>query len=75
MTMAPAYRDLTRIVFGVLLIGALLAGVFWVMKPFLLALVWASMIVVATWPALQKLERAVGGRRAGGEGPAASRTM
>jgi predicted PurR-regulated permease PerM len=63
MTMAPAYRDLTRIVFGVLLIGALLAGTFWVMKPFLLALVWASMIVVATWPALQKLERAVGGRR------------
>ena len=63
MAMAPAYRDLTRIVFGVLLIGALLAGVFWVMKPFLLALVWASMIVVATWPALQKLERAVGGRR------------
>jgi len=47
MTMAPAYRDLTRIVFGVLLIGALLAGTFWVMKPFLLALVWASMIVAA----------------------------
>jgi len=63
MTMAPAYRDLTRIVFGVLLIGALLAGTFWVMKPFLLALVWASMIVVATWPALRRLERVVGGRR------------
>jgi len=63
MTMAPAYRDLTRIVFGVLLIGALLAGTFWVMKPFLLALVWASMIVVATWPALLRLERVVGGRR------------
>jgi predicted PurR-regulated permease PerM len=63
MTMTPAYRDLTRIVFGVLLIGALLAGAFWVMKPFLLALAWASMIVVATWPALLGLERLVGGRR------------
>jgi predicted PurR-regulated permease PerM len=63
MTMAPAYRDLTRIVFGVLLIGALLAGTFWVMKPFLLALVWASMIVVATWPGLRRLERLLGGRR------------
>lgn len=63
MTMTPAHRDLTRIVFGVLLIGALFAGVFWVLKPFLLALVWASMIVVASWPALRRLERALGGRR------------
>jgi len=63
MPMTPAHRDLTRIVFGVLLIGALLAGAFWVLKPFILALVWASMIVVATWPALRGLERAVGGRR------------
>lgn len=63
MSMAPAHRDLTRIVLGVLLIGALLAGVFWVMKPFLLALVWAAMIVVATWPGLVALERLLGGRR------------
>ena len=63
MSMVPAHRDLTRIVFGVLLIGALLAGAFWVMKPFLLALVWAAMIVVATWPGLLALERLLGGRR------------
>jgi predicted PurR-regulated permease PerM len=59
----PATRDLGQTVFGVLAIGALIAGVFWVMKPFLLALVWAAMIVVATWPALLGLERAFGGRR------------
>ena len=63
MTMTPAHRDLTRIVIGVLVIGALLAGVFWVLKPFLLALVWAAMIAVATWPALLGLQRALGGRR------------
>ncbi|MDH4181785.1 MAG: AI-2E family transporter YdiK [Betaproteobacteria bacterium] len=63
MSMPPGSRDLTRIALGVLVIGGLLAGVFAVLKPFLPALLWATMIVVATWPLMRALERRLGGRR------------
>lgn len=42
--------ELTRTVLSVLLIATLIAASFWVLRPFLLATVWATMIVVATWP-------------------------
>ena len=63
MALPPGSRDLTRIVLGVLVIGGLLAGVFLVLKPFLPALLWATMIVVATWPLMRALERRLGDRR------------
>src|ERR1700741_5060479 len=44
-----ARGDLTRTVLAVLLIGTLIAASFWGLRPFLLAVVWATMIVVATW--------------------------
>jgi predicted PurR-regulated permease PerM len=47
----------------VLFIGGLIVGSLWVLAPFLGAFVWATMIVVATWPMLRGLERALGGRR------------
>jgi predicted PurR-regulated permease PerM len=50
-----ARGDLTRTVLSVLLIGVLIAASFWVLRPFLLASVWAAMIVVATWPLMLKL--------------------
>jgi predicted PurR-regulated permease PerM len=55
--------DLARTTLSVLFIGALLAGSLWILAPFLGAFVWATMIVVATWPMLVRLERAFGGRR------------
>lgn len=55
--------DLARTTLSVLFIGALLAGSMWILAPFLGALIWAAMIVVATWPMLLRLERAFGGRR------------
>jgi predicted PurR-regulated permease PerM len=59
-----ARSDLARITLSVLFIGGLIAGSLWVLSPFLGAFVWATMIVVATWPLLRRLERAFGGRRA-----------
>jgi predicted PurR-regulated permease PerM len=47
----------------VVCIGALVAGAILVVRPFLPALVWASIIVVATWPLLQRLLALCGGRR------------
>ncbi len=56
-------NDLTRIVLGVLLIGVLIAGSFWILKPFLPALIWATMIVVATWPLMRRAQALLFGRR------------
>jgi predicted PurR-regulated permease PerM len=54
--------DLTHTVLSVLFIGILIASSFWVMRPFLMPLIWAAVIVVATWPVFEKLEARLGGR-------------
>ena len=58
-----ASRDVTRITLSVLFIGALIAASFWVFKPFLTAFLWATIIVVATWPLLLKLQAMLWHRR------------
>jgi predicted PurR-regulated permease PerM len=59
----PRSWDLTRILLAVVAIGGLIAVSFWVLRPFLPAVVWATMIVVATWPALRAVEARLWGRR------------
>jgi predicted PurR-regulated permease PerM len=56
--------DLTRIVLGVMTIGALTIASFWVLWPFLLAGIWATMIVIATWPMLRVAQARLWGSRA-----------
>ncbi len=53
---APGRRDLARTIFAVLFIAALLGGSLWVLRPFLGPLVWATMVVVATWPLMLRLQ-------------------
>jgi len=55
--------DLTRITLIVLIIGVLIAGSLWTLLPFLSALIWATTIVVATWPLLLRVQRVAGDRR------------
>ena len=55
--------DLTRIVLAVAAIGGLIAASFWVLRPFLPAVVWATMIVIATWPALRAVQARLWGKR------------
>ena len=55
--------DLTRTLLTVLFGGLLLLGSLWIMRPFLLSITWACMIVVAAWPLLRGLERRLGKRR------------
>jgi predicted PurR-regulated permease PerM len=57
-------RDLTHITLQLLSIGLLIGASFWIVKPFLLALIWAIMIVVATWPLLLGAQSWLGGKRA-----------
>jgi predicted PurR-regulated permease PerM len=56
--------DLTRIVLGVMTIAALTIASFWVLRPFLLAGIWATMIVIATWPMLRAAQASLWGSRA-----------
>ena len=57
------HHDLTRNTLAVFFIVGLIALSLWVLRPFLAATVWATMIVVATWPWLKALQRVFGGRR------------
>jgi len=61
--MADTRRDLTLTVLGVLFLVGLIGTSVWVLRPFLGALAWATMIVVATWPLMLWVEKAVGNRR------------
>jgi predicted PurR-regulated permease PerM len=56
--------DVTRITILVLVIGLLLVASLWTMQAFIGPLVWATAIVVATWPMLEWVQRKVGGSRA-----------
>lgn len=48
----------------VICILLLIPGSLGVLRPFLAATVWATMLVVATWPILTSLEARLGNRRA-----------
>ena len=62
--MSDARSDLARNTLGVLFIGGLILAAFWVLRPFIGPAIWATTIVVATWPLLKRLESRSGQRRA-----------
>lgn len=62
--MADTRRELTRTTLAILCLLLMIATTLWILRPFLAAGVWATMIVVATWPMLKGLEHRFGGRRA-----------
>jgi len=59
----PAFVDITHSTLAVLFIGVLTASTFWILRPFLISIIWAALIVTATWPALIKLQGWIAGRR------------
>ena len=61
MNNGPLSRDIASITFLVLCIGGLIAVNFWILRPFLLALIWATIIVVATWPIMLSFPAMAGG--------------
>src|SRR4051812_25393331 len=65
METPAASRDLTRVTLSVLAIGLLISATLWVLLPFLSPLLWATMIVVATWPFMIGLQGRFGGRPGG----------
>ena len=61
--MPETHRDLTRTVLAVLFIGGLIGFSLWILRPFLGAIVWATMIVVATWPVMLAVQARLWGKR------------
>lgn len=59
-----ARQDIGRITLSVLFIGGLLVASFWVMQPFLPAILWATTLVLATWPLMLWVQHRAGNRRA-----------
>ena len=55
--------DLTRTVLSVIFILALILGSLWILLPFLGAVIWATTIVVTTWPVLLWLQKRLWGKR------------
>jgi predicted PurR-regulated permease PerM len=56
-------QDLARITLAVMVLLLLIFTTLWVLRPFLLAGVWATMLVVSTWPLLTSLQARLGNRR------------
>jgi predicted PurR-regulated permease PerM len=59
----PITRDVTHTTLAVLFIGVLIAATFWILRPFLMSIIWAALIVIATWPVLERLEARVTKKR------------
>jgi len=55
--------DITHVVLSVLFISLLIAATFWILSPFLTSILWATIVVVATWPLLLRLQGSLGGSR------------
>jgi len=56
-------RDLFRLILAVSIIGLLIGLSFWILKPFLPALIWSTMVAVATWPMMLAVQARLGRRR------------
>ena len=50
-------QDVTLTTLQVLSIGILICAVVWIIRPFLISITWAAMIVVATWPILITVQK------------------
>ncbi|WP_244816901.1 AI-2E family transporter YdiK [Caballeronia sp. Lep1P3] len=55
--------DIARILLVIAILSALAAGSLYILRPFLPGLIWATTIVIATWPLMLAVQRRCGNRR------------
>ena len=55
--------DITHTTLSILVLVLLVAASFWVLSPFFTAVLWATIISIATWPLLLRIQSVLGGRR------------
>ena len=58
-----ATPDLARTTFAVLAMALLIIASLWIVRPFLGPAIWATMVVVATWPVMQRVQGLLRGKR------------
>ncbi len=56
-------KEVTRTLLAVVSIGGLIIASFWILRPFLTAIIWATTLVVATWPVMLWLQKVFRGKR------------
>src|SRR5690349_9790717 len=61
--MVPNSQEIGQVTLTVLFIGGMLLGTFWILQPFLPALLWATTLVLATWPTMLRIQHYAGNRR------------
>lgn len=64
MSINEIKSDITRTTLAVLFIGVLIGASAWILRPFLSATLWATAIVVASWPLMLKVQQRLYKRRA-----------
>lgn len=64
MTPRHPSPDIVRTMLAVIFIGILITVSFWILRPFFTALVWATTIVVTTWPFMLGVQKRLRGKRA-----------
>jgi predicted PurR-regulated permease PerM len=62
-SLSASAPELTRTILAIMALLALIAGSFWVLRPFIPGLIWATTIVIATWPVMIAAQRLLWGRR------------
>jgi len=62
--MTNTRNELAKTTLGVLFIGVLIIATLWILQPFLAAIIWATMVVVATWPVHLRLQAILWNSRA-----------
>ena len=55
--------ELIRATLQVVALGALIAASFWIIRPFLAAILWAATGAIATWPLLLRMQSWLAGKR------------
>ncbi len=63
MPISSQPRDITRTIVALLFFAMLVAVCLWILSPFVTALIWATMIVITTWPLMLKVEVGLRGKR------------
>jgi predicted PurR-regulated permease PerM len=63
MTNIPSFRELPRILLAVLFIALTIIASLWILRPFLPALIWSTLVVVSTWPLMLAAQKRLWGKR------------
>src|SRR5215203_924763 len=63
MTNVPGFRELPRFMLAILFMALAIIASLWILRPFLPALIWSTLVVVSTWPLMLAVQKRLWGKR------------